>query len=393
MRVLKLSVAALWGTLFVVTGCSEEPGKPVANSITVPERGTRIEAGPTAAKTAQAALIEANDGDVIELGEGRFDFKATLSLDKSGVTIRGQGPDKTILSFKDQGQGTGGEGLLITSKHDVILENFAIEDARGDGIKANGTKNITVRKIRTEWMGGPKETNGGYGIYPVLCSNVVIEDCKVSGASDAGIYVGQSQDIVVRRNTVEKNVAGIEIENSTRADVYDNVATDNSGGILVFTMPDLPTKEGKLCRVYQNKVIANNHDNFAPKGNIVATVPPGTGIMIMANDEVEVFDNTIDKNQTSGMSIVSYLLTDKPLNDPNYDPFCESIYIHDNRFSDNGGKPSGAIGEMLSKVMGSPLPDILYDGIIDPKKQVDGKLPEALALRIKDNGKAGCGIL
>jgi parallel beta-helix repeat protein len=333
-------------------------------------------------------LITAKEGDVVELGEGRFDFKSTLSLDQSGVTIRGQGPDKTILSFKDQGQGTGGEGLLITSKHDVNVENLAIEDPRGDGIKANGTSKIMFRNVRTEWTGGPKETNGGYGIYPVLCNKVVIEDCKVSGASDAGIYVGQSQDIVVRRNTVEKNVAGIEIENSTRADVYDNLATDNSGGILVFTMPDLPIKEGKLCRVYQNKVIANNHDNFAPKGNIVATVPPGTGIMIMANKEVEVFANTIEKNQTGGLSIVSYLLADKPLNDPKYDPFCDSIYIHDNQFAENGGKPSGKIGEMLESAMGSPLPDILYDGIIDPKKQVDGSLPEALAIRIKDNGKA-----
>ena len=297
-------------------------------------------------------------------------------------------PDKTILSFKDQGQGTGGEGLLISSKKDITLENFAVEDARGDGIKSNGTNKIAFRKIRAEWTGGPKETNGGYGIYPVNSKGVVIEDCTVMGASDAGIYVGQSQDIVVRRNKVEKNVAGIEIENSTRADVYENEATDNSGGILVFTMPDLPVKDGRLCRVYHNKVIANNHDNFAPKGNIVATVPPGTGVMIMANDQVEVFDNTIEQNQTGGLSIISYLMTDKPLSDPGYDPFCEAIHIHDNRFASNGGKPSGAIGEMLSKALGSPLPDILYDGIIDPKKQVDGKLPEALAIHIKDNGKA-----
>jgi parallel beta-helix repeat protein len=388
VRILNISAAALCGGLALFAGCSNQPETTV-DPITLLERGTLIVAGPDAPKRAQAALIEAKAGDVIELGPGRFDFKSTLSLDVSGVTIRGQGVDKTILSFKEQGQGTGGEGLLITSKNDVTLENFAIEDARGDGIKANGTKKIAFRKIRTEWTDGPKETNGGYGIYPVLCTGVLIEDCKVSGASDAGIYVGQSQDVVVRRNTVQQNVAGIEIENCTRADVYDNLATDNSGGILVFTMPDLPTKEGKICRVYHNKVIANNHDNFAPKGNIVATVPPGTGVMIMANKEVEVFDNTIDKNQTAGLSIVSYLLTDKPLNDPKYDPFCESIYIHDNQFSDNGGKPSGALGEMLVKAMGSPLPDILYDGIVDPKKQVDGKLPEALAIRIKDNGKAG----
>ena len=246
-----------------------------------------------------------------------------------------------------------------------------------------------MRNVRAEWTGGPKETNGGYGIYPVLCTDVLIEGCKVAGASDAGIYVGQSTNIVVRRNTVEKNVAGIEIENSNKADVYENVATDNSGGILVFTMPDLPTKDGLACRVFNNKVLANNHENFAPKGNIVASVPPGTGIMIMANDQVEVFDNTIEKNQTTGLSIVSYLLTERPLKDEKYDPYCEAIHVHDNRFAGNGTQPAGRIGEMLSKAMGSPLPDILYDGIVDPKKQVDGKLPDALAVRIHNNGDAG----
>ena len=32
---------------------------------------------------------------------------------------------------------------------------------------------------------------------------------------------------------------------------------------------------------------------------------------------------------------------------------------------------------------------MLYDGIVDPKKAVDGKLPDDLAIRIHDNGKAG----
>jgi parallel beta-helix repeat protein len=349
----------------------------------------RIEAGPDAPKRAQAAMINAKDGDVVEFGAGRFDFRATLSLDKSHVTVRGQGSDKTILSFKDQGQGTGGEGVLITSKDDVTVEDLGIEDSKGDGLKVQGTRKLILRRLRTEWTGGPKETNGGYGLYPVLCTDIVIENCKVSGASDAGIYVGQSQNILVRNNNVEMNVAGIEIENSTRADVHDNVATNNSGGILVFTMPDLPTKEGRLCRVFHNKVIANNHVNFAPKGNIVATVPPGTGIMIMANDEVEVFDNAIQENQTAGVSVVSYLLTEKPITDDKYDPYCESIYVHGNHFAGNGTKPSGAIGALLGEVLGSPLPDILYDGIVDPKTQVGGKLPEPLALRIRDNGNAG----
>jgi parallel beta-helix repeat protein len=400
VHVVFRSSAAICGAALVIAGCAERPptvsdSAPVATAAgaaKVPASNVnvvKIAAGTDAPKRAQAALINAKAGDVIELGEGQFDFKSTLSLDVSHVTLKGQGADKTILSFKNQGAGTGGEGLSITSKDDVTLADLAIEDARGDGIKVNGTKRIIVRNIRAEWTGGPKETNGGYGIYPVLCTDVLIEDCKVTGASDAGIYVGQSTNIVVRRNTAEKNVAGIEIENSNKADVYQNWATDNSGGILVFTMPDLPTKDGLACRVYSNKVLANNHANFAPKGNIVATVPPGTGIMIMANDQVEVFDNTIEKNQTAGLSIVSYLLTERPLKDEKYDPYCEAIHVYGNHFAGNGTKPAGPIGEMLAKALGSPLPDILYDGIIDPKKQVGGKLPDALAVRIHNNGEAG----
>jgi parallel beta-helix repeat protein len=399
VRSIRSFVTFVAGSMLYLSGCenpstpSPSPPGPAKTSTDAREAravdGVRIEAGPDAAKQIQAAFINAKPGATITLGEGRFEFRSTLSLDVSKVLVQGQGPSKTILSFKDQGQGTGGEGILITSKEDVTLSSLAVEDPKGDGIKAKDTNRLVLRDIRVEWTGGPKETNGGYGIYPVLCTDVVIEGCNVQGASDAGIYVGQSKNIIVRRNHVEKNVAGIEIENSTHADVHDNVATDNSGGILVFTMPDLPTKEGRICRVYHNKVFANNHDNFAPKGNIVATVPPGTGIMIMANDEVEVFDNTIENNQTGGLSIVSYLISGKPIKDDKYDPYCEAIHIHNNTFKGNGTKPAGAIGEILSKALGAPLPDILYDGDADPKKLVDGKLPANLAIHIHDNGEAG----
>ena len=161
-------------------------------------------AGPDAPKRAQPALDQRQAGRRHRVRRGPVRLPRTLSLDVSGVTIRGQGPDKTILSFKDQGQGTGGEGLLVTSKENVTLEDLAVEDARGDAIKVQGTQRIVFRNVRTEWTGGPKETNGGYGLYPVLCTDVVIEDCKVIGASDAGIYVGQSEDIIVRRNTARE---------------------------------------------------------------------------------------------------------------------------------------------------------------------------------------------
>ena len=105
-----------------------------------------------------------------------------------------------------------------------------------------------------------------HGLYPVLCHDVLIEDAVAIGASDAGIYVGQSRDVVVRNSRAERNVARIEIENTVNADVHGNVATGNTGGILVFNMPAL-TQQGDAVRVFANKVTANNTGNFGAKGH------------------------------------------------------------------------------------------------------------------------------
>ncbi len=369
----------------VIAGCAKSPSSGGGSGGKV----TKIEPGADAAKTAQKALIIAKPGEVIEFGAGKFTFTSTLSTDVNNITIRGQGTDKTILAFDQQGQGTGGEGILVKSKEKFTIENLAIEDAKGDAIKVDGCDGVTFRNVRVSWTGGPKETNGGYGFYPVLSKNVLIEDCIARDASDAGIYVGQSENIIVRRNTAAHNVAGIEIENSINADVYENTATENTGGILVFSLPDLPKKIGHHCRVYNNKIIANNHENFAPKGNMVASVPPGSGVMILANREVEVFDNQIENNQSIGVSICSYLITQRPfLQDPVYDPYCEAIYVHDNKFVGGGDKPAGKLPMLISVLSGGKLPAIVYDGVVDEKKAVNGSLPAKLAIRIRNNGDA-----
>ena len=141
MRVVDIAAAALGCAALFVVGCEKPPeiirvDPPDPSKLAT--RPARIEAGDGAAKRIQAALINAKPGEVVELGEGRFDCRATLSLDVSGVTVRGQGPDRTILAFKEQGAGTGGEGLLITSKENVVVEGLAVEDAKGDAIKAHG---------------------------------------------------------------------------------------------------------------------------------------------------------------------------------------------------------------------------------------------------------------
>ena len=222
-------------------------------------------------KSLQQQFLDAKPGSVIEIPPGRHALQRVLTLRANGVTVRGAGSDKSILSFKNQISGP--EGMLVYA-NDFTIEHLAIEDSKGDGLKVNDGENITIRDVRVEWTAGPSKDNGAYAIYPVKCRNVLIEDSVAIGSRDAGIYVGQSQDIIVRRNRAEKNVAGIEIENSVRADVYENTATGNTGGILVFNMPDL-TQHGSHSRVFKNKIIANNLGNFGAKGTAVASVPAG----------------------------------------------------------------------------------------------------------------------
>lgn len=325
-----------------------------------------IPAGPEFQKKVQEALILAKPGAVIELPEGKMDLTSVLSLSVENVTIRGKGMDKTILSFKNQK--TGSAGMLVTAGG-FTIEDLAIEDTKGDGLKINGAKGVTIRRVRAEWTGGPKDTNGSYGLYPVQCQNVLIEDSVVKGASDAGIYVGQSKNIIVRRNRAEFNVAGIEIENSQDADVYQNTSTNNTGGLLAFNLPDLPVKDGRNARLFENNVYNNNTGNFAPKGTMVAKVPAGTGVIILATNHIDVYKNTIKDNATANVSIISYLSTGNPINDSTYYPFTDEIYIHDNTISGGGDNPVGRIAEDLAPKLGKPLPGILYDGIVDPKKR------------------------
>tara|TARA_Y100000590_G_scaffold127961_1_gene146289 strand:+ start:1773 stop:2996 length:1224 start_codon:yes stop_codon:yes gene_type:complete len=331
----------------------------------------------------QEALILAKPGDTINLQEGFYQFEDGLSLDIDNVKIIGAGMDKTVLSFADQK--SGAQGLLVTSDK-VILKDFAIEDAKGDALKVIGANGIYMVNIRTEWTGGPKSTNGAYGLYPVESKDVLIDGCIAIGASDAGIYVGQSENIIVRNSRAHYNVAGIEIENSYYADVYDNIASHNTGGILVFDLPDLPQQGGHHVRVFRNKAIDNDTDNFAPEGNIVGEVPRGTGIIIQANSDVEVFDNDISGNGTVNLSIVTYSAETE---DENYYPHPKSIQVHGNRFGDGGFDPDvdKAIAGILYELSEGNMPDIFWDGILPLSQMIFGQ-PEEEKLVLSNNGEA-----
>jgi parallel beta-helix repeat protein len=348
-------------------------------------------------KKLQTQLILAENGSTINITEGVFQMSKSLSLEgKKNLIIRGKGMDKTIISFKNQT--AGAEGIKITNCENISLENLTVQDSKGDLIKTMHVKGMIFKNIKAEWTGKPSEKNGSYALYPVQCEDVIIDSCTAIGASDAGIYVGQSKNIVVKNCLAYHNVAGIEIENSLYAQVHNNTVFMNTGGILVFDLPNLVQKRGGYVKVFNNMIKENNFPNFAPKGNIVAKVPKGTGMMILATNNIEIFDNQIIHNITTGVSIISYFMTENPIKDKEYYPYPTAISIHDNNFErENRRVPfAGRFGKIhwFKLKFGKNVPHILYDGIIDPKtKDENGIVKPQNRICIRNNKNESFGFM
>ncbi|WP_291205040.1 parallel beta-helix domain-containing protein [Hyphomonas sp.] len=373
---MKLSRAACAIPLaLIIVACTPNASSPPAAD---PGAPAPLSAEGDFGATLQAALISARPGDTIQMPEGTFSLIDSLSLDVEGVTLRGAGEGKTVLDFAQQAG--AGEGLLVTSDG-VTLTGFTVRDTKGDGIKSKGADRIIYRFVTVEWTGEPEETNGAYGVYPVESKDVLVENVTVRGASDAGIYVGQSSNIIVRNSVVEYNVAGIEIENSSGADVYGNIARNNTGGILVFDLPDLPVSGGNSTRIFSNQILANNTRNFAAAGNIVAGVPSGTGVIIMANRNVHVFDNTFENNRSTGVLITAYSL---PFTDAAYNPLPRDIVVRANKYTGGGDDPQGIL-EPLADAMGGTLPPVVWDGVTS----WPGAEPQAVNLTISEAPEVG----
>lgn len=353
--------------------CKTEPTSPQTISATEVE------------SSLQKILIQAKDGEMILLPEGTFSFKRALSFnDIPNVTIKGMGKGKTILSFKNQIEGA--EGMILKNAKNLKLEGFTVQDSKGDAIKVQACVNVTFRDLETTWTNGASPDNGGYGIYPVSCTNVLIEKCEASYAMDAGIYVGQTTNAIVRDNYVHHNVAGLEIENTRNAEVYKNTAKQNAAGMLIFDMPDLPQANGYKVKFHDNLMEDNNGANFSKPGIVVNNLPSGTGMLIMAHKDIEVYNNTIKNHKSMGIGINSWIFTGQPYESKDFDPFCSNINIHDNVITETNGPaiPTTDFGKLLVGIFGEESHDIIIDGIFNPASLDENGKP--LGFCFKNNG-------
>ncbi len=273
-----------------------------------------IEGGDAAALLTAVNTLE--DDTTVILGPGTFVFTNQVTIRANGINFVGQGIEETTLSFTDAAAQSNGVDAV---GDDFLIQDLTVLDAKKDGIRVENSAGVTFRRIRATWTSPGLSSNGAYGIYPVHSSEVLVEDSFAYNASDAGLYVGQCRNVVVRRNEVRGNVAGLEIENTQYADVYENHAEDNTGGIVVFDLPGNPVV-GRDVHLHDNTIIRNNRRNFAP-GGTVAQIPPGTGTFVMASRRVVISDNRYEENNAVDIAIISGLiLEENPPEDWELDP-------------------------------------------------------------------------
>lgn len=298
----------------------------------------------------QEAVKSANPGDLIRVFPGTYSENVYIDKDDislQGVVIKGEWP---TLDGKHQIN----DGFLY-SGNGILIENFKIINFKGNGIMGQAGNNFI---IRNNWI----IDTGVYGIFPQFGKNGLIEHNVLSVIADAAIYVGMCDNIDVLHNEVFDSVAGIEIENSRHCLVENNYVHNNTGGLLAFITPGLPIKTAFDIIFRNNFVVNNNHPNFGAPGSTVASIPPGTGILIMAADDVIVENNIITGNKNTGITIVDLANGDPKANDPNSEGNPDRVVVLDNIMFDNGDDPTGEIKAIMLTQLETKGPDIFAYG-------------------------------
>jgi parallel beta-helix repeat protein len=175
------------------------------------------------------------------------------------------------------------------------------------------------------------------------------------------------------------NVAGIDIENSTESEAYDNDCHDNTAGILVSDVPGLRVQGGQHADVHDNRLEHNNQENFSAPGSIVHDAAAGTGVLVLAADDNQIHVNHISDNQSYGVAVLSWYVAqrdDEGRADPKYDFYPEGNYVFDNDLSNNGEEPEGSAATIAASAGETTIANVVWDGFIDWKKYYRDGVPD-----------------
>jgi hypothetical protein len=142
---------------------------------------------------------------------------------------------------------------------------------------------------------------------------------------------------------------GVQVVNSDNVIIRGNTVTGNSTGILAIVDPFNPRTETSDVLIATNRIDANNRPNTSTEGDL-ARIPSGAGVLIVGSDNVRVRANEVTGNNTLGVAITQNPIVSQ---DPRkIDPNPNDDEVRRNVVVNNGAHPSP----------GLPGADLVYDG-------------------------------
>jgi parallel beta-helix repeat protein len=330
-------------------------------------------------ESISAAISKAHPGDRIEVMPGVY--QEGHPGDLNAVTITTDGIDLVGLSLANQpvvleNAGEQSYGVWVSpldstgsaeqndERHPCASEGstilgFSIRGFTLSGFAEHGLHLACVNGFLID--GIVSENNGVYGIFPVTSRLGVLTNNTVRHTlRDAGIYIGQSDDVLIASNESVDNLIGIEVENSRHVAVVDNQSSSNTIGIFVNVLANLVELTQETTLVARNDVHDNNRPNSSDPGDITAIFPPGLGILLVGADTTTVSENTVTHNGFAGIAMSSlclpFTLQNQPCPPLDVDPNPDHNRIVRNRSTGNG---TISTGTALDALRG----DLVWDGL------------------------------
>jgi parallel beta-helix repeat protein len=316
------------------------------------------------ADSVQAAADAAADGTKLLLRSGTY--AQSVFLDRGNLEFVGCGSAQDERPLFVPASAGDTNGFNATSAppqlplENLIFQSIAFGEV-GNAWAENGIFVSGADKLLMRDLTGEGDRSSVYLVYPVKSTNVMVETTDAKSTTDAGVYIGQTVDCEARFNKAWDHPAAIEIENSGRCDVHNNIAYENTAGLLVFklTSPDLQISRDH--DIHHNYIAENNIPNHC-HGGAVCNAVPGTGIMTISDRFTQYRYNEIRDNRSVGLLMIDQETVNVFVAAGTFDPVSDpqalegncfrNNYLFNNGYNSDSGIPAGLEGQALILPLG-----------------------------------------
>jgi hypothetical protein len=272
--------------------------------------GSRVVVGP--GDSIQAAVDAAAPGQTIVVLRGTY--RENVVISKDGITLRGHGarlqppaaPVPNACADPGQpaaigicvvGQINPDTGQLLNPVDDVTISGFETRDFPDAGILALGARDATFRD-------NTARNDAEYGITAFASTGTRMLFNRVSGANEAGFYIGDSPqaDATLVGNVATDSRFGVLFRNAEGGRAVRNLVRGNCTGIIVLSgIQGLPGTAGGLS-IHANAIL----DNTRPCGQSdEGPALSGVGIALAGAHDNRVTGNLVTGNVPTGPTAFS----------------------------------------------------------------------------------------